>query len=551
MKYKKMVDIYLKLEGTTKKLEKRDILSDFYKSCFEEDLPKVVLLSMGIVLTGELELGIAREMIKRIIIRSTGCSEKELTKKFKETGDLGSTTEFFVENKEQITLTKKELTVEKVFENLKKLPEISGAGSQEKKITLVTELLSSASPKEALYIARTVLGEMRIGVAAGIVRDAIAKAFEKDSKEVEHAFDVIGDYGAVAEMAKKGRLKTEIIIGRPVRVMLADRSSGLESAMKEFEHPCLETKYDGFRMAIHKQNEKIRLFSRRLDDVTHQFPEIVRWSRECIDCRECIIEGEVLALSKDGKPLPFQQLSRRIQRKYDIEKMVREILVQIDLFDLIYYDDESWMKKPLRERWDKLNLIIKVMQGKFQLAEHLETKDIEKAREFYEKSLKLGQEGVIVKNLDAVYQPGKRVGYWLKVKPIMEPLDLVIVGASWGEGQRTKWLGSLLLAARSGRQFVSTGMMGSGLTEEQLDEVTKKLKKLITEEHGNEVKVNPEIVVEVAYEEIQKSTKYPSGYALRFPRLLRIRDPKDKGPEDINTVNEIERLYKQQRGRGK
>jgi DNA ligase-1 len=547
MKYQNLVEVYEKLEGTTKKLEKRDILSAFYRSCSEADLNKIVLLSMGIVL--DEELGIASEMMKRIIMKSTACSERELAKKFRETGDLGLTAEFFVANKKQRTLTKRELKVDKVFENLKKLPEITGSGSQEKKIALVSELLSSSSPKEARYVVRTVLGEMRIGVAAGIVRDAIAKAFNHDPKEVEHAFDITGNYGIVAEMAKKGRFKTEIVIGRPIRVMLAERSPDLVSAVKEFENSCLETKYDGFRMAIHKQDSKIKLFSRRLDDVTSQFPEIVIWSRRFIKCRECIIEGEVLALTKEGKPLPFQQLSRRIQRKYDIEKMVKEIPVQINLFDLIYYNSESWMKKPLKERWDKLKTILEETKT-FRLADHIETRDIKKAKEFYEKSLSMGQEGVIVKNLDAVYQPGKRVGYWLKVKPIMEPLDLVIVGASWGEGHRAKWLGSLLLAARKGRQFLPTGMMGSGLTEEQLDKVTKKLKKLITREKGKHVDVKPEIVIEVAYEEIQKSPKYPSGYALRFPRLLRFRE-KEKKPEDADTVATIEKLYKQQRGRGK
>jgi DNA ligase-1 len=543
MNYRKMADIYEKLEGTTKKLEKRDILSDFYRT--SDELNKVVLLSMGIV-SINLELGIAREMMKRVIMRSTGCSEKELIRKFRETGDLGSTAEFFVKNKKQRTLTKRKLTVDKVFENLIKLPEVTGSGSQEKKIALIAELLSSAEPKEARYIVRTVLGEMRIGVAAGIVRDAIAKAFDKDVKEVEHAFDVTGNYGTVAEMAKKGVLKAEIIIGKPIRVMLADRSPNLEAAIEEFESPALETKYDGFRMAIHKQGNKVKLFSRRLEDVTKQFPEIARWARN-LKCSECIVEGEVLALGKHG-PLPFQQLSRRIQRKYDIDKMVKEIPVQINLFDIIYLDGGPLMKKALRERWNKLKSVVEETKN-FRLADHIETKDIKKAEEFYTKSLKLGQEGVIVKNLDAVYQPGKRVGYWLKVKPIMEPLDLVIIGATWGEGHRARWLGSLLLAARSGRHFMSTGMLGSGLTEEQLEEVTKKLKKIITEEHGRDVRVKPQIVIEVAYEEIQKSPKYPSGYALRFPRLLRFRE-KEKNPSDADTVKTIEKLYKQQRGRG-
>lgn len=544
MKYSALARVYEQLEATTKKLEKRDILADLYKKA--DPLNQVVLLSMGTVTTRE-ELGLASEMVKRIIVKSSGTSDKELTKKFKETGDLGSAAEFFIEHKKQQSLGRRELTVEKVFENLKKLPEISGSGSQEKKIDLVKELLSSASGKEARYIIRTVLGEMRIGVAAGIVRDAIALAFSKEPKEIEHAFNVTGNYGTVAEMAQKNRLKTEIIIGSPVRVMLADRSPNLKAALEEFKNPALEIKYDGFRIAVHKKDREIRLFSRRLEDVTNQFPEIVKWSKECIHCRECIIEGEVLALGKKG-PLPFQQLSRRIQRKYDIEKMVKQIPVQVNLFELIYYDGNNYMGKPLKQRWQKLNQVIRANKH-FQLAGHIETRDIKKANEFYTKSLNMGQEGVIIKNLDAVYQPGKRVGYWLKVKPIMEPLDLVIVGASWGEGQRTKWLGSLLLAARSGKEFLPTGMMGSGLTEEQLAEVTKKLKKLITEEHGRSVKVKPHLVVEVGYEEIQKSPKYPSGYALRFPRLLRFRE-QEKKPSDADTVATIEKLYKQQRGRG-
>lgn len=544
MRYSKLVDYYERLEATTKKLEKRDILSELFKS--SDNLSKTVLLSMGVVFpAGDLELGIAKEMMKRVIMKTCGITEKELERKFKETGDLGLTAEFFVKNKRQKSLAKKELDVDKVFENLRKLPDITGAGSQEKKVALISELLSSATGREARYLVRTVLGEMRVGVAAGIVRDAIAKAFDKEPKDIEHVYNITADYGRVAELAKNDRLDVEIVIGSPLRVMLAERSPNLEKAIKEFENPALEIKYDGFRMAVHKQGEKIKLFSRRLEDVTNQFPEIISWSMECIKARDCIIEGEVLAIDKSGKPKPFQELSRRIQRKYDIEKMISSIPTQINLFDLVYYNNESWMEKPLKERWKKLNDIINEKKGKFLIAKHLETKDIKEAEDFYKKSLKLGQEGVIVKNMDAIYKPGKRVGYWLKVKPIMEPLDLVIVGAEWGEGHRARWLGSLVLAARKGNEFLPTGMMGSGLTEEQLEEVTKKLKPLITEEKGKEIKIKPRLVIEVGYEEIQKSPKYPTGYALRFPRLLRIRD--DKGPKDINTISDIEKLFRMQK----
>lgn len=553
MKYSSLVKYYERLEATTKKLEKSDILAELYRKISDDDLGRTVLLSMGVVFpAGEMELGLAREMLQKIIVKTYGIDEKGAVKKFKETGDLGSVAEFFAANRKQMLLVKKELTVEHVFENLRKLPEITGVGSQERKIALVRELLSHSTPKEARYIVRTILGDMRIGVAAGLVRDAIAKAFGKDAKEIEHVYDVVGDYGSVAEMARKGVLKAEIQIGRPIRVMLADRAPDLKEAMGKFENPALEFKYDGLRVAIHKDGNDIKIFSRRLEDVTHQFPDIAELARENIAARQCIVEGEALAIGKDEKPKPFQVLSRRIQRKYDIEKTIKEIPVQVNLFELIYLNGQSWMKKPLKERLEKLGEIIKETK-RFCLASHLETKDFRKADEFYKNALSAGQEGVIVKNLDAHYQPGRRVGYWLKVKEILEPLDLVVTGAEWGEGKRTKYLGSFILAARSGDKFLETGRMASGLIEKAseklptMGELTERLKDLIISEEGKVVKVRPEIVVEVGYEEIQKSPKYPSGFALRFPRILRVRD--EKSPADSNTVKDIEKLFRMQKKR--
>jgi len=551
MLYSRLAEVYEKIVATTKKLEKRDILSELYKDCPQEYLYRVVLLSMGTV-SLDSELGIAQEMMLRVISSAYGISDEQVNKKFKETGDLGLVAEFFSKNRRQTTLLKRELGVDMVFDNLKKLPEIIGHGSQDRKVSIISELLGHAKPNEARYIVRTVLGEMRIGIAAGIVRDAIAKAFDKEAKEVEQVYDVLGDFGLVAEMARKGKLKAEIQVGRFVRVMLADRSPGLKEALEKFEKPALELKYDGFRIQIHKQENRITLFSRRMENVTKQFPDIAALAKEFIEARELIIEGEVLAIDKNGNPQPFQMLSRRIQRKYDIEKTVKDIPVQINLFDIIYFNGHEMMSQPLNKRWEKLKQIIKEKKGRFQLAEHIETKNLKEAAKFYEYSLRKGQEGLMVKNMEAKYQPGKRVGYWLKVKPIMEPLDLVITGATWGEGKRAKWLSSLLLSCRDERtgKFLSTGMMGSGLTEEQLEDLTKKLKPLITEEKEQEVKIKPELVIEVAYEEIQRSPKYPTGFALRFPRLIRLRE-KEKNAEDVNTLRDIDNLFKQQRGRRK
>lgn len=548
MHYSKLAECYELLERTAKKLEKRDMLAGLYRQCSEEDLPRLVLLSMGTVFpAGDLELGVAAETMKRVIGKVTGAGEDALTKKYKETGDLGLTAEHFIRNRKQATLARRELTVERVFENLRKLPAIGGAGSQEKKISLIAELLSSAEAREARYLVRTILGQMRIGVASGIVRDSIAAAFGKEAREVEKAFNLVGDYGRVALLAKKGKLKAEMQAGRPVRVMLADRAKDLREAMEKFEKAACEWKYDGFRVQISKSGNEIAIFSRRMEDVTGQFPDIVAMTKESVRARECIIEGEALAI-KGGRPQPFQTLSRRIQRKYDIEKMVKEIPVQVNLFELIYLNGQSYMDKPLRERWQQLQKIIRETRL-FRLADHIETSDYEEADKFYRHALDMGQEGVIVKNLDAHYQPGKRAGYWLKVKEILEPLDLVVVGAEWGEGKRARWLGSLILAAKAGGKFAEVGRMASGLTEEQLEDLTKKLKPLITKEEGKVVSAKPRIVVEVGYEEIQRSPKYESGYALRFPRLLRIREPSDKGPEDANTVRDVEKLFRMQKRR--
>jgi len=546
MRYSKLADIYEQLEGTTKKLEKRDILAEFYKECGEDDLPKIVLLSMGVVILTEEDLGVADELMRRIVAKTYGADDSAVVKKFKELGDLGKVAEYFAGHRSQRTLGRKELTVSHVFENISQLPGITGSGSVDRKINLISELLSHASAKEARYIVRTVLGDMRIGVAHGTVRDAIAKAFGKEPSEVEHSWNVTGDFGKVAQMAKKGKMKSEISLFTPVRVMLADRAPDLKEALETFEHPAVEQKLDGFRAQIHKKGSEVRIFSRRLDEVTKQFPEVVKWAKECLHAKECIVEGEILAVDpKTGSPRPFQQLSRRIQRKYDIDKMVHEIPVRIDLFEVIYYDGESWMDRLLKDRFHLLNKIVKPLKNKFEIIEHIETKDLAKADRFYKNALAIGEEGVIVKNMEAKYQPGRRVGFWKKVKPVMEPLDLVIVGGEWGVGKRTKWVGSLTLAARKGDKFLPTGMMGSGLTEEQMESLTKRLKELVEEEHGKTIKIKPKIVIEVAYEEIQRSPKYPTGYALRFPRLIRLRD--EKGPHDANTVSDIEKLFRHQK----
>ncbi|MEM5793054.1 MAG: ATP-dependent DNA ligase [Candidatus Aenigmatarchaeota archaeon] len=551
MHYSVLVEVYENLEKESSKLKKTEILAELFNKTPTSILPTVVLLSSGKIFPYQSDenLGIADKMIIRILARTTGLSEEEIIKNFKKSGDLGLVAEKCIKDKKQFSLMKKELTIELVFENLKKLSQIEGKGSQDRKTDLISQLLVSASPKEAKYIVRTILGTLRIGVAEGIVRDAISKSFGVDKKIVENAWFLLPDYGEIARISKEegeeGLKKVRLVVGNPYVVMLGESSPSLKDALEKYEEVIIEYKYDGIRIEIHKKGKEIKLFTRRLENVTNQFPDLVELSQKGIECDECIVEGELVGVDpKTNDEIPFQELSKRIQRKYEIEEMMKKIPIRMYLFDLVYIKGRSLLNEPYKIRRKELEKIIKVIPEKFMLSKSLMTKNLKEADKFYKEACK-EQEGVMVKNLNAKYQPGRRVGQWLKVKPILEPLDLVIIGAEWGTGKRSKWFGSFTLAClreHGTKEYLSCGRLGTGLSDEQFKELTRKLKGLIIEEKGREVRLEPKVIVEVGYEEIQKSPKYDSGYALRFPRLLRFRDDKD-GPDEFKR---LEYLFNQQ-----
>ncbi len=565
MRYSILAEVYEKLEGTSGKLDKTHIIASLLKETSKELLPKVVLLLNGSVFPSwsEEELGVAGQLMIKSIAKAYGISEKEIVKSFKKTGDLGLVVEVFSKSKKQTTLGVRELlSTEKVFENLQLIAKQTGGGSQDRKMNLIAELLAQAKPKEAKYVVRTSLGELRIGVAEGIIRNAIAEAFGVSSAIVENAWFLNPDYGEIARIAKergeKGLESVKIEIGRPIMVLLAEKAPSLEEAVNSFEKVALEYKYDGARMLIHKRDDKIIIFTRRLENITKAFPDVVEICKKGLRARECIVDGEGLAIDKKtGKPLPFQMLSQRIKRKYDIGETAKGIPIELNLFDIIYLNGKTLFDLSLKERRDLLAKAVKEIPGKIQLAKQIMTKDLKKAEKFYKEALEAGHEGLIVKNLEAKYQSGRRVaGGWLKVKPVLESLDLVIKGAIWGTGKRAGWLGSYILACRDPNtgDFLECGMMGTGVKEKKTapDDITFKdltniLKPYTEFEKGNEVKIKPKVVVEVAYEEIQKSPTYSSGYALRFPRLLRVRW--DKGPEEADDLERLEKIFKIQKGR--
>jgi DNA ligase-1 len=564
MDYLSLVNVYKKLEGVSAKLEKTRILAKFFKEAPSEDLDKIVLLIQGIVFpkfTG-YELGIATQMMIKAISKATGISTDKIEKEFAKMGDLGLVAEKFVKEKKQVTLLAKKLTIEKVFKNLQELAFITGPGSQDRKLSLIVELLVSAKPEEACYIVRTILGELRVGVAEGLIRDAIVEAFlvkegmKKEEKEkmtelVDYAWNILPDFGEIAKIAKEkgadGLKNVKIQVGRPLQVMLGLAAPSIEEVVKKFGKVIAQYKYDGARCQIHKKGDKIWVFTRRLENVTQQFPDIVELAREGLKAEECIVEGEALGVDKKtGYPLPFQVLSQRIHRKYDIEKMVEEIPIQVNLFDILYLNGKMLIDKPLIERERILKKILKEIPGKFQFAKEIITSDLKKLEEFYHEALNAKQEGLMLKVPSSRYVFGRHVETMYKIKPIMETLDLVVVGATWGEGARAKWLTSYLLACRDPDtgKFLPCGMMSTGLTEEQYEEMTRLLKDLIISEKGKEVVVRPKVVIEVGYQEIQKSPNYESGFALRFPRFIRFRF--EKGPEEADTLERVKSLYESQ-----
>jgi len=547
MEYKKLVELYSRIESTSSRLEKTAILADFFSSAPKEIFEFLPLLITGeIFAAGSIELGIGPGMLYNAVSFVTGVKKSDIENYIREEGDIGLAVKAIFEKKKvQKTFFTQELTVEKVYSNFRKIAEASGGGAQEKKTKLLVELLTPADSNEAMYLARSVLGELRIGAAEGIIIDAISKAFSIDSKLVERAFMLANNLGKVAKIAREegeeGLKKITIEVGIPLRPMLAQAAPSLGEAVEEFGTCAIETKYDGARVQIHKKGEVVKIYSRRLEDVTSALPDVAENVKKAVEMNEVILDGETVAIDrKTGKPRAFQDILKRFRRKYDIEKMIKEIPFETYIFDVLYADGRLMIDEPFKERRGLLKKIITALPN-FMVAEQVVTDDIKKAETFYNESLKRGHEGVMVKNLSAAYVLGSRVGHMYKVKPTAETLDLAIIGAIWGSGKRAGWLGSYYLGAKDELgNFKEVGRVATGLSDEQLEEYTNLLKPLIEYQKGTEVKIKPCIVVEVGYQEIQKSPKYDSGFALRFPRILRIRE--DKSVEEVDTLERIEKL---------
>lgn len=602
MDYSQLVESYEELEQTTKRLEKTEIVSRLLNKINKKDIKQVILLLQGKIFPDwdSRVLGVAARLVLKALAVSTGISQDRIEHDWKHTGDLGITAYNMITNKEQNTLFAIHLTVDKVFENLKKLSTLEGLGTVDMKIKLISELLTSAKPTEAKYIVRNLLGDLRVGVGEGVLRDAICWTyfpnvpilFNQSEKEIynfininkfqddinilnsnysiiadekdariaynymiellQEAYDLTNDFPLVAEtILEKGIIGLKDIQLKPtipIKVMLAQKAEDISAGFEKVGKPCgIEYKYDGFRMQVHKLGNEVSLFTRRLENVTNQFPELIPFVRE-IKANNIILDGEAVGYDPETKKYkPFQYVSQRIKRKYDIEKIADKLPVELNIFDIIYIDGKNCIKLPFCERRKLLEENIIEETKKIVLAKNIVTDNEDEANLFYQDSLSQGFEGIMMKNLEAKYKPGSRVGFWIKVKPVMETLDLAIVGAEWGEGKRKGWFTSFTIACQDeDGNLLEIGKVGTGIKELETEEnrpedvtfnqLTELLTPLIISEKGKEVKVRPEIILEINYEEIQKSPSYSSGFALRFPRVIKIRD-------DLGEPSLISRIY--------
>ena len=553
MEFSEIIKYLEKVESTQANLEKTEHLSKLYAEA-GSDLEDVVMLSLGRISPKweDLDLGVSSKTLVKIISKASGRKEREVEEVWKTSGDLGDAAEEMIEGKKQQRLMSRKLTVKNVMERLRKVAEMEEEGlsqsvNQDKKQKMLADLLSSAEPEEARYLARIMLENLRIGIGEGTVRDALDDAFldGENSQEVQRAYDYSNDFRKVASAARKGLEalnEIDLKLNRPVNSMLAQKVDTIEEGFETVGKPAaVDFKYDGLRAQIHLKNGEAKIFTRRLENVTEQFPDVKAYVEENIDAENCIIDSEIVGV-RDGEVIPFQQLSKRIKRKYEIEKLRNQIPVEVRPFDLIYLE-ESLMSRPYKERWNELESIVETNEN-LKLVDRTVTSSEEEVNEMQQESLSQDHEGVMMKSLDAEYKPGKRVGYMVKLKPVMETLDLAVIGAQWSEGRKSGWLGRLKLGCwnEKEQEYEMVGRMSSGLTDKQLEEITERLKPLIESEDGRDVVLRPEVILEVEYEEIQDSPTYKSGYALRFPRLKQFRDDK----EEADSKEKVEALFKGQ-----
>ena len=580
MLFSKLVGFYERIEAITGRIEMTNLLVQLLKETPPEIIDKVVYLTLGEIYPPfiGLELGVADRLALRAVKLASGMSEREIDRAYKELGDVGLVGERMLAKRSQATLFMEQLTVEDVYSALEKIAKASGEGSMETKVQILSGLLASAQPKEAKYILRIVTGKMRLGIADMTILDALAIVFGggKEARDLfERAYNLSSDIGYVAKVAAQegldGIKKFKRTVGKPIRPMLAERLSSAEEILQKIGGKCIaEYKYDGERMQIHKKGDEVLIFSRRLENITSQYPDVVELVKQHVKAGEAILECECVAVDPEtGDMLPFQELMHR-KRKHDIHKAIEQYPVNVYFFEALYVDGKDLTLEPLEIRRKTLESIIEEGE-RVKLSKAIITDDPNELEKFFHEAIEEGCEGLVVKALgkEAIYRAGARGWLWIKLKrsyksEMMDTVDLVVVGAFHGRGKRSGTYGALLMAAYDKRKdvFQSVCKVGSGFTDEDLQKLPELLEPYkIPHRHARvetgmeaDIWFEPKIVLEIIGDEITISPihraawsmiKEGYGLAIRFPRFTG-RYRFDKAPEDATTTDEILEMYRRQ-----
>ncbi|MGD6811095.1 MAG: ATP-dependent DNA ligase [Candidatus Bathyarchaeia archaeon] len=580
MDYAVIADAYEKIEATTKRLEMTDLLVELLKKTPKEVISKVVYLTQGKLYPDfmGIEIGIAEKLAIKALVRASGRKESEFLSDLQKTGDLGEAAEIQLAKKKQSTFFSKTLTVEHVYETLDKMAKTTGSGAVDTKMAVFAGLLSDASPKEAKYLIRTVTGNLRLGIADMTVLESLAIAYGggKEARvPIERAYNICSDLGRVSDILVRDGIdavkRMQVMVFEPIRPMLAERLPSPEEILEKLNGKCLaEYKYDGERIQAHKQGNDVILYSRRLENISSQYPDVVDLIKKQVNAQEAIFEAECVAVDiETGDMRPFQELMHR-RRKYGIESAIEQYPISLFTFDLLFVDGEDLTREPLTARRTALEQALNKNE-RLKLATQKVINNPKELEDFFEEAIEEGCEGLMCKSItkDSVYQAGNRGWLWIKYKrdyksEMTDTVDLVVVGAFHGRGKRKGAYGALLLATYNPEKdlFETVTKCGTGFTDKDIADLHGMLQKhVIPRKHPRvsstleaDVWFEPFIVLEVLGAEVtlspihmcaMDSIRKDSGLAIRFPRFTG-KYRTDKSPQDSTTSKEIVEMYQNQ-----
>ena len=573
MKFSELVKYFERLEATPKRLEMFDILAELFRIAEAREIDKIIYLSQGQLVPSfqGLEMGMSEKLLLRALAGATGQEPERVLGDFKRLGDLGKTAAELIKGRGR------GLTIIEVYEQFLSIAKTGGEGSVERKIQILQDLFLRASASEAKYIARFVVGRLRLGVGDAAVMEALSLARfggREQRPRLERAYNLCSDLGLVGkvlfEKGEQGIDKIRVKVGYPIRMALCERLTSAEEIIEKINRCAVEVKYDGFRLQVHKQADEVNLFSRNLERTTPMFPEIVEATKRQIVAREAIFEGEAIAHDEStGELYPFQITMQR-KRKYDIDKIAKELPLKFFAFDLLFADGRDYTDRPYIERREKLKDLI-LPDTWIVLSEAIMTEKPKEMSQFFDQAVGRGLEGIIAKRLDAPYTAGARNFNWIKLKrsykgELTDSLDVCIVGFYFGKGQRAQFgLGAVLVAVYDPENdlYKTISRIGTGFSEDQLKELKELLDNYKVSEKPPQVDsgaapdvwVEPQVVVTVVADEITRSPFHTagkpryiqdSGYALRFPRIQGFVRT-DKRPEDVTTEKEVHDMFTRQR----